>query len=220
MQRIGGALPSGRFAECSGGVAHPCGELRCGNRSGPNGLYEVSKRSERTTDSPLGIENPDGLAEPVAYLGNRLFQVAVVADDHRTIEQVVERVHQQQRRKVDVRALFFGLDNPLPDVASRIPRRRIGHRDFMGQEMAQMDRNPRLGTKRPKIRLLAAGLIGIVGSRADCRGEIANRLYAVADQQVVAKGRRIQPLVRRTLEAAEIEVEAVDIDACPHSGST
>ena len=220
VERVGGALPPGRFAERSSGIAHLDRELRCRNRSSPNGLYEMSERRKRSADAPLRIENPDGLAEAVAHLGNRFLQVAIVADDNRAIEQVVESIHQQQRRKIDVRSLFLGLDHPVPHVPSGIPRRRIGHRDFMGQEMAQMDRDARFGAQRPKVRLLATGLIGIVGACADRRGEIANCLDTIASQQIVAERRGIQSLVRRTLEATEIEVEAVDIDACPHSGST
>jgi hypothetical protein len=220
VECVGGALPSGRFAERSSGIAHLGRELRCRNRSSANWLDEVSERGERSTDPPLRIENPDRLAKPVAHLGNRFLQVAIVADDNCAIEQIIESIHQQQRRKVDVRSLFLGLDNPLPNEAPGIPRRRIGHRHFVGQEMAQMDRKPRLSAQRPKIGLLATGLIGIVGACADRRGEIANCLDTIASQQIVAERRGIQPLVRRPLEATEIEVEAVDIDVCPHSGST
>ena len=61
------------------------------------------------------------------------------------------------------------------------------------------------------------GLIGVMRRAADLRSEVADRPDVVLRQERAAKRMDIQPLVGRALEAAIVEVVAVDVDVGSHA---
>ena len=212
-----GPLPTRWFVKLARSVLHHGRKLRVRQGAWPDRLDEMRQRLQGAADLGLGVEDPDCLSEPVPNNRDRLLQVAVVADDHRHVEGIVKRVDQQVSCEVDVRALFLGLHDLTPGVAPVFPVGGVGHGHFMGQEMAKMDADLRKRSQGAEIRLLAGGLIGVMRRAADLRSEVADRPDVVLRQERAAKRMDIQPLVGRALEAAIVEVVAVDIDMGSHA---
>ena len=75
-----------------------------------------------------------------------------------------------------------------------------------------MHRHVRLGLQSSKVDTLAIGSAWIIWSPRDDGREVADTADAVLREQPPAQGIEVKPLVRRALEAAVVQVEAVDVD--------
>ena len=154
-----------------------------------------------------GTGHAHGDGEAVADHPDREHEVAVVRDHERHVAEPVEGVHEQPGREVHVRTLLLvALD--LREARSV----REGIAPHVRFELPQVDREVGQGFEREEVRPLARRL-GV----ARVRGEVANVVQPVVGEQRVeqAAGQRghVQPAVRSALQAAVVEVEAVDVHA-------
>ena len=88
---------------------------------------------------------------------DRQYQIRVVADDDRDIEEALEALIQGQRREVDVRTLLIG----LPNQHGRTDRARgnaCRQHHVVGQQPPKRDGEVQDGAQRPEVPLLPMSL--------------------------------------------------------------
>lgn len=75
-----------------------------------------------------------------------------------------------------------------------------------------MDGDERECAERAKVGLLALRLLRVAGMWPDSRSEVPHGAQPVVRHKSSGEGHDIEPLVRRPLEGAVVQVEPVDID--------
>jgi hypothetical protein len=73
--------------------------------------------------------------------------------------------------------------------------------------VAVVDRQPGDRLQRAQVDLLPLGRVRVVRSGADSGGEVADPVNRVLGQQPRAEGAEIEPAVRRSFQAAVVELE-------------
>ena len=142
---------------------------------------------------------------------DRLQQIRVVGYDYRNVKPSQMRIVQQMSGKIYVRTLFFSLDNSCV-LLWMSWRYNQCHRDFVGQEMAQVNRHVGKRSERPQEELLPHGLVRIVGTSRHQSGEVLYFAKGVLGQEEPAQSLWVEPAVGCIAESAIVEIEAVYVD--------
>ena len=71
--------------------------------------------------------------------------------------------------------------------------------------------------QRPEVGLLSFGLLRIIGTSFDVRGEVPDAMDLILRQSGLAEPERIEPLVRATFQTTVVQIEGVDVDIGSHA---
>lgn len=165
--------------EASLSVGEAIGKLACGNGGPADGFEEAGLPAELDARVPLRVEDADWLPEFTLNDTDGLKEIGIVREDDGELVVVAKGIPQQVRRKIHVRALFFGLENL--DAPGRV--RIQGHVHGMGQVVAVMDGEVCDRLEGSEIHELPRALPWIPGAGADERRVVTDAVDGVAGQE-------------------------------------
>ena len=198
--------------EGAGGVGEEWWELGVAQVLGVNGL-EVGGGAGEVVGAAARAEDLDGFFEVAADGLDGGGEVGVVGDDDGDVEGVLVGILEEASGEADVGAALLALEDV--DV-----RREAGDGDGEGAApdafggLAAVDGEVGEGGEGAEEGLLVGGGEGIPTMRGDAAGEVVDAGDAAVrvDREAAELG-DVEPAVGGVFEAAEVEIEAVDVDA-------
>ena len=227
MMCIRGAGVSGGFSRSRGGrsgnsplpvrglvdgaycVSKDYWQLACGEVGRADALVERCRASKNLAVHLLRVDDADGLGKVVANHLHRGFQVGIARNENGAVVFVPECVKKHVRGNVHVRAFFLRLD----DADEWLCGVRVcdAHHDRMGK-VAAKDAIRSERTEGAKVDFLTERLAGIVWARENsCREVLHSDDLVFRRKNLPRHCEDVQPSVRRSLQCAVVEVEAVNI---------
>lgn len=193
------------------GIPDSIGKLACLEVARADGAGEGRLCAQAMGERLEGTDDPYRELQILAHQANCFSQIGVIRDHHRCLVAAQVPIVHQVDSQVHVRALLFCGPHHYRAVLSRAWLMNRHPLD-VGQEGAFDALESWILGQGPEVGFLTPGLVGVSGAAGNARREVLDGDHAALGEEEVCQGAKINPAIRCALQAAVVQVEAVDVD--------